>query len=72
MQRIVIVLENGLVSNVFTTGDTEIMIADKDIEGLDPEDTFDIPGIGETYTTLETSEKDADLIKLAFELYNNK
>lgn len=72
MQKIIIVLEGGLVSNVFTTGDTEIMIADKDTEGLDCEDTFDIPGIGETYITLESSEKDADFIKTAFELYNNK
>lgn len=72
MQKIVIILEGGLVSNVYTNNDAEIMIADKDIEGLDPEDTFDLPGIGETYTTLESSEKDAEFIKEAFELYNNK
>ena len=43
MNKIVIEIEGGVVQNVLTDSETEIIIIDYDTDGSDPNDLVDIP-----------------------------
>ena len=69
MQKVVIVLKGGLVYDVLTEEPAEIMIADLDTEGIAPEDVTEIPGVGNSYVTIEpsvVSKEDVSKIFAAF------